>query len=271
MYWDWTENMRKNSLTVIGVSAIGGAFSIFVRWLQNTIIFDAETGLARRGAGISWALVLLCVLVAAAELLVTLRLRSRLSSDTQTELLRAGSKWGRIFFVAMAGLTLLGGILHLISSLTGARQGVPVLDLILSVLAIAAGAALLVLALGKAKDGASRCFCYAAAILFYCFWLIVCYKDNANDPVIWKFCMQILSIGASALGWYYAAGFAYDHPQPAKTLFFCQLAAFLGILVMADERSIGAQLLLLCPALMLLGIASRLVSADKTPSEEKAE
>ena len=48
--------MRKDTLFIV-TPIIGGAFGLFLRWLQISVIFDPETGLAARNAGLSWALV----------------------------------------------------------------------------------------------------------------------------------------------------------------------------------------------------------------------
>lgn len=248
-------NMQKDSLTILGVTAVGGALGLFVRWLQNTSIFDAETGLARQNAGISWAFVILCVIVAAVQLILTLRLRYCRAEPDYCNALQGRGPFLPIFSAIMGALTLVGGVASF--SAVFASNYV-VLLLVLAVLGIFTGLALIRLALNK-SSGAMTCLCTAVPVVFFCFWLIVSYKENASNPELWSYCIEILAICASILAWYFVAGYAFGRPKPMKTLFFCQLAAFLNIVAMADSRPLGRQLLLLCPALMLLATAVQLV------------
>ena len=59
--------MRKNALTICGSTCVLGAFGVFLRWVQNQVCFDPETGLAVSGK--VWPyLTVLWIVVAAAVL-----------------------------------------------------------------------------------------------------------------------------------------------------------------------------------------------------------
>ena len=267
-YWDGTWIMRKEGRNMIAVALIGGAFSFFMRWLQNTAIFDPETGLAQRNSAISWILVLLCIVVALVQLVLTSRVQNKSSAPQTENLFYTDHKLLRYIYILLAGLTALAGLLLLIGALRSER-GSDVLRLILALLALGTGASLLVLVCKKTLDNSARCLCSAVPVLFNCFWLIVCYKDNAVDPVIWRFCMQILAICAAILAWYYLAGYAFGSPKKCHTLFTCQLAGYLSILVLSDSFRRSEKLLLIAPGLLLLLVAARLANEDlPTPAPE---
>ena len=253
--------MRKDSFLLIGRAIVGGAFGFFVRWLQLSTALDAETGLMRAGAAASRILIALCILVAAVQLLHTFRLRGRLPQTPGPEFFEGGSAVYRFFCAAMGLLTVLGGILMLISALRG---GTGALMFFLALLAVFAGLTIAALSLSATASVAMRCFCCTVPVLFLCFWMIVAYKMNAANPVIWSFCMQILAIAATLLGWFYLAGLAYGKPKRANMLFFCQLSPFLCILTMADSLSLGERLALLGPSLLLLAVAARMAGEQIT-------
>ena len=252
--------MRKDSILLIVTAAVGGAFGFFARWLQLSSALDAETGLMRSGAAASRILIALCIVVAAVQLLYTLRLKARLAETPGLEFFAHGSAVYRFFCAAMGLLTVVGGILMLIASLRGS---IGMLYFFLSLLAVFAGLCMAALSLSATAGVASRCLCCTVPVLFFCFWLIVVYKSNASNPVIWSFCMPLLAIAANVLGWFYVAGLAYDKPKRPLLLFFCQLAPFLSILSLADSAGIGEKLALLCPSLLLLALAARMAGEQK--------
>ena len=253
--------MRKDSILLIGTAAVGGAFGFFVRWLQLSAALDAETGLMRSGAAASRILIALCVFVAAAQLLYTLRLRARLPETPGLAFFAGGGAVYRFFCAAMGLLTFVGGVLQLIAALRG---GVSVLSFFVALLAVFSGLCMAALSLSATAGVGARCLCCTVPVLFFCFRLIVFYKLNASNPVLWSFCMPLLAIAANLLGWFYVAGLAYDRPRRAPLLFFCQLAPFLSILSLADSAGLGEKLTLLCSSLLLLAVAARMAGETKT-------
>ena len=252
--------MRKESFLLIGTAVVGGAFGFFVRWLQLSTAFEPTTGLTRGGAAASRILIALCIVVAAVQLLYTLRARDRLPEAPGPEFFEGGSAVYRFFCAAMGLLTAVGGVLLLIGAVRGSGGA---LAFFLALLAAFAGLCMTALSLSATAGVPMRCLCCTAPVLFLCFWMIVTYKENASNPAIWSFCMRILAIAANALGWFYLAGLAYGKPKSAALYFFCQLAPFLSILCLADSVSLGTKLALLCPSLLLLAAAARLPGERK--------
>lgn len=257
--------MRKNSILILCIAAVGGAFGFFVRWLQLRSALDAETGLMRPGAASGRVLIALCVVVAAVQLLYTFRLRNRLPAPG-LDFFARGSAIYRFFCAAMGLLTFVAGVLLLLAALRGRM----VLCFFLALLAMFAGLCMSALSMSATAGAAARCLCCTVPVLFFCFWLIVVYKNNASNPVIWSFCMPLLAITANVLGWFYLAGLAYDKPKPACLLFFCQYAPFLSLLSLADSAGLGEKLALLCPSLLLLAAAARMAGEASGEAKENA-
>ncbi len=252
--------MRKESLLPICTAVVGGAFGFFARWLQLSTAIDESTGLMRGGAAASRILIALCVVVAAVQLLYTLRARDRLPEAPGPEFFEGGSAVYRFFCAGMGLLTAVGGVLLLIGAMRGSGGA---LTFFLALLAVFAGLCMAALSLSATAAVPVRCLCCTVPVLFLCFWMIVTYKENASNPVVWSFCTRILAIAANALGWFYLAGLAYGKPKSAALFFFCQLAPFLSILSLADSVSLGSKLALLCPSLLLLAVGARLAGERK--------
>ena len=251
--------MRKDTL-FLATPLIGGAFGLFLRWLQCSIIFDEGTGLAARGAGMSWALIVFCIAFAIICFFGVWKQDTPRFAAGRTVF--GGSKALCLINAVMGALTALAGVMTALSAHDENRF----LWLIFAVLVIFFGLSVMALALNKGSEALRALFC-AVPILTCCFWLILFYKINANEPVLWKFAMDFLAICANTLAWYFVAGFQYDAPKPAKTLFFIQIAVFLDILVMADNRPFSMRMIFLCPAIVLLCMSIRLLCKDKVSEE----
>jgi hypothetical protein len=79
--------------------------------------------------------------------------------------------------------------------------------------------------------------------LFFCFWLILVYKDNVANPVILRFAYQCLALAAGALGAYFSAGFVFGKAAAGKTLFSFLVTIFFSAVVLADEMPTPAKII----------------------------
>ena len=100
--------MRKDTL-FLATPLIGGAFGLFLRWLQRSVIFDAETGLAARSSGISWALIAYCAVYAFVCFIGVWKRDTPRFAVGHTVF--GGGRALRTICAIMGGLTVLGGIL----------------------------------------------------------------------------------------------------------------------------------------------------------------
>ena len=101
--------------------------------------------------------------------------------------------------------------------------------------------------------------------LFMCFWLIASYKTFASDPVVWHYAPRLLAICASVLAFFYLAGYPYGKPKPLMAVFFSNFSALLFIITLADDFSLGKQLLSLSCAGLLCLYSMLIISNCKEP------
>lgn len=263
--------MRKNALIICCVTCVFGAFGAFFRWLMDLTGFEAETGLYISGN--IWARVLVIACLACAAVLLVMVLNFRRSGETlprdYARALGGGTVLYRPGYIIMSLIMAVGAVLTLAGM--GESQ-YPIFQLILGVMAIlaAVGFTLLTASTRRRRDPPLNCFGVTLIIVMLCFWLIVSYRENANSPVVWGYAFEVLAIAASLIAFYYVAGIPFERPQPFKTIFFCQLAAFLCIVTLPDDRPLGAQLMLIATAGMLLFLGWMAVSNLRTPEEVPA-
>ena len=247
--------MQKKSLEISCYVCGAGAFGVFFRWLQDQMAFD-DAGLAER----SVFNYLVPLLILAAALLF-----NRFIEQAKSEKLyiprdycQALRNEGKLYTLArwVCGLVMvLGGVL-LVSSCETDKDAK--LMFILAGLAIASGLCYPLL-LGSANDkyGKLRHPTLASAgatlpVLMFALWLIICYKQNALNSVLWSYLIEMASVIVALLAFFRAAGFAFGAVKSWPTLFNIMLGVMMCIMSLADERYMGMHVIMLGAALQLL-------------------
>lgn len=247
--------MQKKSLEVSCYVCGAGAFGVFFRWLQDQMAFD-DAGLAER----SVFNYLVPLLILAAALLF-----NRFIEQAKSEKLyiprdycQALRNEGKLYTLArwVCGLVMvLGGVL-LVSSCETDKDAK--LMFILAGLAIASGLCYPLL-LGSANDkyGKLRHPTLASAgatlpVLMFALWLVICYKQNALNSVLWSYLIEMASVIVALLAFFRAAGFAFGAVKSWPTLFNIMLGVMMCIMSLADERYMGMHIIMLGAALQLL-------------------
>ena len=247
--------MQKKSLEVSCYVCGAGAFGVFFRWLQDQMAFD-DAGLAER----SVFNYLVPLLILAAALLF-----NRFIEQAKSEKLyiprdycQALRNEGKLYTLArwVCGLVMvLGGVL-LVSSCETDKDAK--LMFILAGLAIASGLCYpLLLASANDKYGKLRHPTLASAgatlpVLMFALWLVICYKQNALNSVLWSYLIEMASVIVALLAFFRAAGFAFGAVKSWPTLFNIMLGVMMCIMSLADERYMGMHVIMLGAALQLL-------------------
>ena len=247
--------MQKKSLEVSCYVCGAGAFGVFFRWLQDQMAFD-DAGLAER----SVFNYLVPLLILAAALLF-----NRFIEQAKSEKLyiprdycQALRNEGKLYTLArwVCGLVMVMGGVLLLSSCETDKDAK--LMFILAGLAIASGLCYpLLLASANDKYGKLRHPTLASAgatlpVLMFALWLIICYKQNALNSVLWSYLIEMASVIVALLAFFRAAGFAFGAVKSWPTLFNIMLGVMMCIMSLADERYMGMHIIMLGAALQLL-------------------
>lgn len=231
-----------------------GAFGVFLRWLQLQLAFD-ENGLC----GPSLFNVLVPIYLVIVALVLSRRNRQMfaagwdLPKEFQKALANPGKLYG-FFRWLIAALMIGGGLLIIRGSEVEKRV---VMHRILGGLSILAGICF-PFYLGaanreeiKPRKRGLLCLMALAPILLFAVWLVFDYMENSINSVIWAFLVEVLTCSALMLAFFRLAGFVYGQVDLKKTLFWIQFGGVTSLVVLADERGMGMQLVFFSAGMML--------------------
>ena len=245
--------LQKKALEITCYVCGASAFSVFIRWLQTMLAFN-EDGLV--DSSIFNVLVPLMVIIAG---YVFLRFVDRFRADrwfVQDDFYAAFYNPGKLYTVIrwLIGVTMVvGSLLLLVSSETDKDAS---FLRVLALVGVLDGLAFPLVLSCANKPHASAiktvCFLMFLPILFFCVWLVVLYKVNSINPVVWDYAPEVAAIILSMIAFFRAAGWAYGAPNAWRCMFFSMLAAAVDIMVIADERYMGMQLMYFSSAMMLV-------------------
>ena len=227
--------MQKEAWTYSLTGAVLGAFGLLLRWLQREMIID-ETSLPVRHALISVLFVLFLFAAAAGLWILSGRLGGDRSSEEPEEALAVFHPIPMIL-LGLAGLAALGGALLMVVGDGSAF-------LRFSALAGVFSAAVLVLYPYLPRWGDFGAGLSLVPVVFFSLWLIVSYKDNAVNPIVWDYGPLILAISATLYAVYRLCGYLYYRIRSRRTVFACALAVMLCLSVTMDEIAFGIRILL---------------------------
>lgn len=244
--------MQKRALEISCYVFGAGAFGVFVRWLQVMTAFD-EDGLVDSSV---FNLLVPAIIIAAAIVF------DNFTKQVKKERLYVPKAFcdalfnpGKLFTAARWGSGLLmcvGAGLLLAGSETD--KNVDMLR-VLAAAGFLAGLSVPML-LGEANyeevEHPKLIRIYAVVpIVFYAVWLIVSYRENSLNSVVWDYVLEILTIVVSMFAFFRIAGFTFGVVNGRKCMLGCMLGASLCIMSLADSRYTGEQIMLFATALML--------------------
>lgn len=267
--------MQKRSLEISCYVCGAGAFGVFFRWLQDQMAFN-EAGLAEK----SVFNYLVPLLILAGALLFNRFIEQAKAEKLYipTDFCQALRNEGRLFTIARwsCGLVMVLGGLLLIASCETDKDAK--LMFILAGLAIASGLSYPLL-LGSANDKhgklrhpALACMGAVLPVLLFALWLVLCYKQNALNSVVWSYLIEMATVIVALLAFFRAAGFAFGAVKSWPTLFTIMLGVMMCLMSLADERYIGMHIIMLgAAAQLLLYMWLLIVNMQKKQPKEKKE
>ena len=212
--------MQKNAVTATVATLVMGIFGAFLRWLQNTNLYDSDTGLAAPRAPISFAFLLFSLVMFAVMAIGGIGLMFSAGASEAPVLQRL---LGAAAIVAGAAFPFLPGRI-----LGGTNPLSKPASLILP--------------------------------LFYCVWLVFIYRSNLDNPVLWAYAPEVFAVVATILAFFYIAGCFYGRKTCNAALIAAQIAVYLDLSVLSDELRTLLKAMLIATALMLLLLEYMMIS-----------
>ena len=254
--------MRKTSLLSPAALLLGLAGGL-IRARELDTVFDAGSGLADAGAGISRLLIALAVLTAAGSLAAAFVLKA---VRTEPEKFRKAFYIRR--YLTFAVMALLG-IAVVACGASCALRGIQPLGLsgiskwVFAGLMILSGVGMTVMAYAAytQKDTPPLPLFSVIPALFFCYWMVALYRVNAGNPVLLDFCYSVLALAAAAMSFYYFAGYAYGRRNLRGAVFTGLTAVFLLTVAAADPAPWELRATLLLAAVFECMLTSRYLAA----------
>ena len=245
--------MQKKSLEITCYIAGAGAFGVFLRWLQDQLAFD-ENGLSEPSV---FNFLVPLMLLAAAWMFT--RFINKIQDDklyVPRDFCDALFNPGKLFAVARWAIGLLmclGAVVLLMTSETDVDAD---FIRIICLLGFLSGLAFpFVLGSANYDEFANVRFvrlCMMMPILLFSAWLILCYKQNSYNSVVWSYVIEMTTIIVALLAFFRIAGYAFFAPNWRKCMLAIMMGAAMCIMSLADERYMGMHIIMLSAALMLI-------------------
>lgn len=228
--------MRKYAVVLPLLALIVGAAGFLLRMMEVNSEFEMTTGFAKRDG--QTAIILIGLSVAVIVLAAVVGLVSTLTGKADNEYGRTFSpkSFGYIAVSFLLGLIWIAADFIYFFSLQ--RNGaVSIIDFIFIFLSALSAFSVIFLARGayKGHGGTEMLLFSVVPSVFFCFWLIVLYKNNAANPVLLSYCYQALAIAAAAISYYFSAGFVFGKAVTGRMLFSFLLAIYFCAVVLADK------------------------------------
>ena len=151
----------------------------------------------------------------------------------------------------LAGLSMAAGSALLL-------PGGNVLTRILALLGLVAAAGYAFYPAATRREGSGGVL-GVGVVLFFCYWLVVFYKENSGDPVLWNYAVETLALASATLAFYYVVGYLYYRAKPLRTIYSALLAVFFCMTALGGDLDLGISLILAGTALALLTLAGVLI------------
>ena len=224
---------------------LAGVSGYYLRLTELWDVFDAQTGLPQRGAGVTYALIALSVAVLLIVLSFAIYVGLKFSSPRGFENAFGTEPLAYPFCFLVIGLVWLGATVKYFLDMY-AGGDMPLSDMFFAILSALSAISVFLFSVEVYQDPQRKAKLALSVVptLFMCFWLILLYRQNASNPVLLSYCYQCLAIITSALGFYFTSGYVYDRPAPSRIVFAFFTAIYFCFVALADENAIGIRIIL---------------------------
>ena len=242
--------MRKYAFALVGGSAVFGMAAFFLRRWELQQLYQDETGLAARGIPSTTVLFAVTAMAVAVALLFGVCTARRFVSVPRYD--------GTFGMESPAGLLpyALFGAVAVVAAVQHWRQAGSAgnaVETCFFIFAALSGLSVIGSAVSAyTKKRGLLTLTSVVPAVFFCFWLVLIYKQHDTNPQLVEYAFMCLAAAALSLSFYYTAGYAYGKQAPGKLVFSHVLAVYFAVLTLADDWNGAEKLLLLAFACITL-------------------
>ena len=187
------------------------AAAVMLRWLQVQMIFDPETGLPTLHAPITTLLIAVLVLVAAALWWLSGRMKTDCAPEEPEDALAQPHRETGWILIAVAALAAIGSAYLFFKEENTLMKAAALLGIL--------SAPVLAMLPQLPRWGGFGAALSVLPVLFFCLWLVVFYKENAANPILWAYGMEILAIAMCLLAVFRLSAYLFYRAKPRQTIF----------------------------------------------------
>ena len=244
--------MQKKSLEISCYVCGAGAFSVFLRWLQDQLAFD-EAGLAEKSVFhfLVPVFILACAFVFL-RFVDNFKARRFYLPENFNDAFRNEGKSYTFLRWAIGVIMCLGAIMLLVQCEVDKQAGFLRVLAVFGFLSGLSYPLLLGAANKPVRHSGLLCLLSVLPIMLFAVWLLTCYKMNDINSVVWSFSIEIVTVIVAMLAYFRIAGFAFGVPLGNRSMFLAMLCGSMCIMVVADERYMGMQMMFLSAALQMI-------------------
>lgn len=228
--------MQKNAWTYTMAGTVFAAVAVMLHWLQVQKIFDPETGLPTLHAPITTLLVVVLVLVAAALWWLSGRMKTDCAPEEPEDALALPHRETGWILIAAAALAALGSAYLFFKEDSALMKAAALLGIL--------SAPVLAMMPQIPRWGGFGAALSVLPVLFFCLWLVVFYKENAANPILWSYGMEILAIAMCLLAVFRLSAYLFYRAKPRRAIFACMFALITSLATLTDSVSLGARAVL---------------------------
>lgn len=276
--------MRKWLRTLPPLALVLGVLGAFLRHVEladgfepyrGSDVGEGLRGLAAPGCAARWVLVVLSVAIFAG--LVALSVLAARRTQVGDSFRKAFYTRGYASFAAMALL----GLVVIVCAAFCVHAQIPLMELegmsrwVFLIFLALAGLGMTVMALSAytQKDSSYLRLGSVMPAVLYCYWLVALYRVNAGNPVLADYVYGALAFACAAMGFYYAAGYAFGRRNLGRSLLTGPMSIYLLTVTVADPWPTPLRVVLIATAIYLTVSNVQFLSSleDREPEGPRAE
>ena len=234
--------MRKSASFVLPASILAGVVGFVLRRVELNTVFDPATGLAEKSAPVSAALIILSFAVAVFLVAYALVSSKKYAIENSAPALSLQNSVLLVLDVLVMLAMIAGSVYYFLES--DVRSIAVTAFAVFAALTGIAFAAV-PLAAKRGKNDMWMCILSVIPALFFCFWLVWEYRQNAGEPVLRDYCYSCLALCALALSAYFNAGFVFAKGKLAASVATGMFSVYIGLVALADIRTSALTFLLI--------------------------
>ncbi|MCL2045548.1 MAG: hypothetical protein FWG88_04100 [Oscillospiraceae bacterium] len=236
--------MGKQAIIMPSFAVATGAVGYFLRQMERRFVFDSFTGLPERGAAITYALIWSSMAFLLISALFAYRVKIGFYSLPGFENAFRTDPLAYPMSFVLIGVLWLGATVRYYFNLSAQNALAGPQYAFLALCALSAiSLALFALEVYQDPRKKTKQALSVVPAMFMCFWLVYYYRQNASNPILLSYAYHCLALIASALAFYFLAGFLFGRAAPSKTILAFLAAIYFSLVTLADTQNNSIRLI----------------------------